>query len=398
MRKIFSIAPPRLGGIDLLLPIFIEMKLRSNVFIEIIFENESVFNQLKRDSFLYQKLSDTVDKVSFIRREKIGSKSSLIKKIYNIPTFAFELISIIHRISMSEEPILMHSKCLEDRLIAILGKITKIKRGMIVGHYKLMTLFANSGVGIKRDMDGKVISSDLISNERDRGDIFLCFNNTYAESQNVSSKTDYINIGYPRLYDSWIDSIAQDSKFSITDEEFEFTDLNNNKLSVLFLPSTVKNIFEKHELKKWIYEVIECLLKVFPSRLIILKPHPMQNIKYIESIISAINYDSCQISFLHPALLASKAEIVISHHSSTILDALAFQVPVIQHQTFTKHWIESHPEGSEFLRLGHAWTQNSKSLIKELIKIKNNQWSHPDFMKSISHENNINDFFNRVNL
>ena len=120
---------------------------------------------------------------------------------------------------------------------------------MIVGHYKLMTLFANSGVGIKRDMDGKVISSDLISNERDRGDIFLCFNNTYAESQNVSSKTDYINIGYPRLYDSWIDLIAQDSKFIITDEEFEFRDLNNNKLSVLFLPSTVKNIFEKHELK-----------------------------------------------------------------------------------------------------------------------------------------------------
>ena len=56
MLKIFSLAPPRLGGLDMLLPIFVEMKLYGDVYIELVIDDYSLLDQLKRDDNILQEL------------------------------------------------------------------------------------------------------------------------------------------------------------------------------------------------------------------------------------------------------------------------------------------------------------------------------------------------------
>ena len=386
MLKVFSIAPPRLGGLDLLIPIYIEMKRRGNVSIELIVENELILKQLKKDNFLHQKLFDNIDKISFIRRKKVSSSSNLIIKALNIFLVVWELMGISFRVLNSKAPILMHSSHLGDWLVRLMNKLVKKKKGITVAHFKLMTLFT------------KAINSNTKSDQKNFGDIFLCFDEAFISNRDSAIKSRYIAIGYPRLYKSWLNTLRNNSKHYVDKEIRDPLLCNEKSLSVLFLPSTVKGVFEKSELKEWIIEVLSSLSKVFPESLVVLKPHPMQDIEHLKTILKAQSNHSYFISFLHPGLLASEARIIISHHSSTIIDALALQTPVIQHQVLTKHWVDRHPEGSAFLQLGHPWTEDAESLINELIKVKNDNWSQPNFLSVLEHNNSFKVFFDRVKL
>lgn len=384
MKKIFSVAPPRLGGIDMLIPIYIEMKQRGDVSIELIIDNNLVLSQLKRDNFLYKKLFSVVDKISFIEKKRISNGSNIITDAYNYCIVLSQILCIALRIFSSKAPILMHSGNLSSRLINILNRLVKIKKGFTVAHYNLMVMFSNAD------------NSESRKSRECFGDFFLCFSEAYTRDSFETGK--YINIGYPRLYKSWINIVREEAKYFVDTEIRSLVTCHNEPLLTLFLPSTVKGQFEESELEGWLIEVSSCLLNIFPNCLIVIKPHPMQNLDHLKDFLDTQISFRYVISFLHPALLASESRVVISHHSSTIFDALALQAPVIQHQEFTNHWLKHHPEGSKFLELGHSWTNNKESLARELIKIKDNNWSHPKFVSSIGHANRIEQFFEKIRL
>lgn len=381
MLRVFSIAPPRLGGLDLLIPIYIEMKRCGNVSIELIVENDLLLKQLKRDTFLHRELFDNIDKITFIRRKRVNSSSNLFIKFLTIFLVFWKLLGISFRIFNSKAPILMHSSHLGDWLVRLMNKLVKKKKGITVAHYKLMTL-----------------PKKLENYHKNFGDIFLCFSDAFISHGDSIIKNGYISIGYPRLYESWLSTLRNNSKHFVDKEIRVPLSCNEKPLSVLFLPSTVKGVFEENELKEWIIEVLSALSKVFPESLVVLKPHPMQDMEHLKALLKSQSYHKCFISFLNPGLLASEARVVISHHSATIIDALALQTPVIQHQVLTNHWVKRHPDGSKFLKLGHPWTKDTVSLINELNKVKNNDWTQPKFLSMLEHNNSIKQFFDRINL
>ena len=73
MTKVLSLAPPRLGGLDMLLPIFIEMKMYCDVSIELTIDDKSLLDQLNRDPFLSKKIADVVDKMTILRSDIFNS-------------------------------------------------------------------------------------------------------------------------------------------------------------------------------------------------------------------------------------------------------------------------------------------------------------------------------------
>jgi hypothetical protein len=375
MNKIFSILPPRLGGVDMLIPIFIEMKKCANVNIELIITNNSLLYQLKRDEFLYQQILSIADTVTNLP-VKNNRDIKGIKKIFFMINTLWVGVGVAYRMLSNSKSVLMHSDTLNGKLVNIFDKFIKIRSGITVGHFKLM---------------------DLTNSKRSNfGEIFLCHKEKDSDLWNVRDKDKCIYIGYPRLYKSWIKEIKKSSKYYLENNVVGYK--KDRDLLVIFLPSTVENIFGKSELEKWVIEVVTCLRRVFVNSFIIFKPHPMQDMKHLKGVLNKIYCAEFSLSFLHPGLLASQAKVVVSHHSSTIIDALALNIPVVQHQFFTNHWLDRWPKGSEFVELVHVWTQNKRELEKELIKIRDNNYIYSNFNNKIGHKENLSVFFKKINL
>jgi hypothetical protein len=377
MNNIFSVLPPRLGGVDMLLPVFIEMKKYTDVTIELIIINNSLQRQLKRDEFLYKQVLSIADRITILPIEN-DKNIKKIKKFFFMINTLWAGVGVAYRMLSTHKGVLMHSDVLNGKLINILDKFIKVRSGTTVGHFKLM---------------------DLTSSKRSNfGEVFLCYKEEDSDLWDIKEKNKCIYIGYPRLYASWVKEIKKSSRFYLERYLYGYKKYKDKDLLVIFLPSTVENIFGKSELKEWIIEVEASLKKVFIDSFVVFKPHPMQDMKHLKSVLNEVSCARFALSFLHPGLLASQAKVVVSHHSSTIIDALALGVPVIQHQFFTNHWLDRWPKGSEFIKLGHMWTQNKDDLEKGLTKIRNNNYVYSNFNNRIGHKNNSKLFFKKINL
>ena len=386
MTKVLSLAPPRLGGLDMLLPIFIEMKMYCDVSIELTIDDKSLLDQLNRDPFLSKKIADVVDKMTILPKKEIRSGPNIITKICSLFVFLKNIIGITIRLIFSKNPIFMHAGSTDTLLIGFIARIIKLKRGYTIGHFKLMDRLFTEDKSVTGLNSAKF------------GDFFICFNKRDVCSWKKEHQNKTIEIGYPRLYKSWLDVLNSSSKKYLKNDVDINLKKNNSALIVIFLPSTVKNVFEESELKEWILEVTSCVNKVFKEALIVLKPHPMQNITIVKDVLTKIKNMNIVISYIHPGLMASQANLVISHHSSTIIDALALDKPVIQHHKFTEHWLKRHPEGSSLLDLGQFWTQDKTELMDKLKIIKKNQWIKPEFRHNIGHKDNLKLFFKKISL
>ena len=62
--KLFSILPHRLGGLDMMLPLYIKLKeLHPNLKIEVVFTDNKAYCDHFRDNFLCPELKNCTDKI-----------------------------------------------------------------------------------------------------------------------------------------------------------------------------------------------------------------------------------------------------------------------------------------------------------------------------------------------
>ena len=364
--NIFSIAPPRLGGVDMLIPLFIELKSQDpDTNIELVFFEQKSWQDLKYDKFLSYEVSRTVDTITHMVSEKKNKFIVLIR-------FFFLLIRIV----LSKNPILLHSRTLADRKLNILSRIIKIKHGKIFKHFSGMTL-----------MLGRVNKKQKLI---EKNDVFLSFSvldNPYLNSQGY---TNIIPIGYPRLYLSWLKEIKIKGPEFVNNELLQLEINTKSAIIGVFLPSTLEGVFDVSEFEVWMSDVISCVNHVYLNAVIVLKPHPMLKPGQLEPFLKKNVY----ITQLHVAVVASASKVIISHHSSTIIDSLSINVPTIQYQNFTPHWLERHPEGSAFLKLKPLTATNVSELEAVLESVLENGWNVSDIVSILKHKENVGILFN----
>ncbi len=384
MKNILSVSPPRLGGLDMLIPIFLEMKLHSDVFIEVVLPNYQLMDQLKRDSYLKYKLESTVDKITVIE-----SNFKLKDAVYNVRvlTNLWRISLLFCRVLLYQAgPVLMHASSLNSRFINSLNRIIHYKDGYTIGHFKLM------------NVDFSVVPAEKEIVETLYGDYFAVFNMDNVSGWDFESKKKCIPIGYPRIYRSWIENLRNDSKRFRSEKPWFPGQFGEDPFALIYLPSTLKNVFDEEELEDWLVEVITCLRKKYCEDLIVIKPHPMQKMKNVIKVIDKLLDPQCVISFVQPGLLAAQAKIVISHHSTTIIDAMAMNVPVIHHQVFTEHWLKRHPNGIAQLEFGQIRTSNMIELNMELENIEEKKNIHSNLIENVKHKECVKNLFNKISL
>lgn len=402
MKNILSILPPRLGGLDMLLPIYLELKLNSKVFIEVIVPNNELMKQIQRDNYINNQLWNTVDRISVI---ELNRNFKDLNGIFRLGKGFFGLICLVSRIVLYKKyPILMHGSNFNQKLIMLIKWLFKRKNGLTIAHFKLLAgselLDEETGrlpPHLNAHNSSKVFTERNIVNEL-YGDYFAVFNIDNVKSWNEESRNKCIEIGYTKVYKSWTDKLKKDALHHRSNDKWYPDFQGKAPFSLIFLPSTVKNIFNDDELENWLMEIILSVSEQFPNNPIIIKPHPLQKMQTVKRVLSMLSDIKCIISFVHPGLLAAQAQFVISHHSTTIIDAMALNVPVIHHQFFTDHWLKRHPSGPTLLDYGQVKSDNMNCLKKELKSIGKNKNSYSNLIQNIRHRDDIENLFDKIKL
>jgi hypothetical protein len=357
----------------MILPVLMEVKRqRPLTYCEIIFVESRPYRDLEKDPFLFNEVMRITDKVRMLNKETT-SKAKFYSKI----VISYRLLLSIMRMLRSPGFIVLHNRSLESLYIKILRTINKVMGGRMYEH------FSGLALTIGRLPAGKENSS------LDQGDGFLCFGPSDRPFLKAMGKRKLFEIGYTRLYRVWVERVRQvGSKY--VHEELESLNIPTNRPIVgLFLGSTVPGVFDISELEVWLHTAIRVVQRKIKDSVILLKPHPMQHMDHLESYIKGMKLEDVFISHIHPTILSASAKLIISHHSSTIIDALSMKTPTIQYQELTQHWMKRHPEGSAFLELKPLWARNEDELDGCIDLALSTGYTLPQIERILGHREDI---------
>ena len=131
----------------------------------------------------------------------------------------------------------------------------------------------------------------------------------------------------------------------------------------VFLGSVVPGIYDASEQKLFIAEVLSAIRDVVSEEvLIFVKPHPTSDIEQISNMIPDSFKDHVAVTSTNASVLAALSRLVVCRHSSTILDVLALDKPVILFQRFSDQWKRVHPDKSCYLQLGIRSAESLREL------------------------------------
>lgn len=123
----------------------------------------------------------------------------------------------------------------------------------------------------------------------------------------------------------------------------------------------------RHTFNHMVDDILEAVLDVFPSCSICIKPHPHQDTSHLDAVARKI--PSAQVSFQTTGILSVSADLVISMHSSAIVDALICGTPAIEYSPYWTDYLEKvMPGGSPFVRMGATEAREKRELQQALIE------------------------------
>lgn len=137
-----------------------------------------------------------------------------------------------------------------------------------------------------------------------------------SEYTKTYNKKNIKIIGYPRYSDEWLKQFVQEKKFK--------------KKKIFLVGCKQYKKKQKYYIANQIYSIMKST-SLIKNSLTIFKPHPAQNINDLKSILSNFDMNSWQITNEHILKYKNSAELFIGfHRSSSVLDAIASNIPTIK--------------------------------------------------------------------
>lgn len=378
--NIFSVAPARIGGVDMLVPLFAEI---SQAFpssaIEIIFLETRIAHevnirpQLEKDVLWVSKRCT--------RLNWDDTQHGMARYVVKV----CRLLPLMARILISRKPILIHSRANQTRVVDLLGRCARLKGGTVLGHPDMQTVF----FGRSNELSRK-IQSDING--------WLAFGAGEGSVRPKSSDDLPVHImGYTKLYPAWqqhLKVLARDLRRRLFPEE-QIATTNRAQCPVtfaVFSGSVVETVYSEDDLRFFFDEVFSVLSKEYPGSQVLVKCHPMD--KSDISKDAAALAQGLKIHFVddHPGAVAASSNCVIATHTSAIIDSLGYGTPTILHQKFSNEWMQRHPEKSSFLSLGVPYSHDSKTLEKAISIQLSSHCILPDIRKVLRHRVDLSVF------
>ena len=356
-----------LGELDVLFPLFTEVKVKYDVDVKMIFTVNKIYQQFKSNEF-YQYCARKLD-IKIIKCQlpnkfdyrggffytRIGA---LIIKIY------FEILKIIKYPFLLPKlywaDAYMHESSNQRRSTFLLYKLSDLlsKNIFVYHHGHALT---------------QVIKYSKKVHDSEKATLLLFHELTedWGESAGFQKIN---NIGWPKLYESWKKIIN------------EYKGENNfNKHIVIFSRQAGHPYYmDEEKYNELLIESYECLRKFYPNNKIIIKPHPREDIGFIKWIIKKNKMKNIIISNNHSAILCKNAIMAISFWTSCVFDSLSVGIPTIEFYKEADKFREQEPKGSLYKLIGIDSTENKLELINFIKNVKNNEYILPPVIEDFA--------------
>ncbi len=196
----------------------------------------------------------------------------------------------------------------------------------------------------------------------------------------IPSTTTIQAVGRPRYDRWWIEHLVQLPVFR-SSEEYKLAHENNRVF--LFTTRGPSASFFPTEVFEYLVKTVAEITLREPNTLLLIKPHPQQDLKFIKSTMAQYDSNSWRISSLQTMQLAQISDFVISMVSSVILDAVAVGKPTVEFFQYVKgqHYFLKDEDGktvSSYSQLGMVATAERKDQLEALIEDYFNSNDRPE--------------------
>lgn len=366
-RTVLCVAPPRLGGLDLLIPILCELKAQNqNTTFAVVIEDSRAYAAMQRSEVLAEAFERTVSKFWLIPSHERNER-----KLFGYLRRVIPFISVLLFAFVRRPRIFLHAAKSHRWLIWVLYKAVGICGGKTFVHPSIM---------------GLPLTSD--EHEEDKPAILADYRLAFRILPEVSPKNRTVSIGFPRLYPSWKKTVENHATRVRRELCRDGIASGNSALVAIFVSSVVEGVFGADDLMSWANDVADALDKHYPGAVLLVKPHPMLSGELLEKVISVFSQRILKTE-THAGCLSAVSDVVVTSHSSTIIDALSAGVPTIGFQAMTKQWLARHTDGSRYMKLCSLRAGCEEELSGHLDTVRSGRYIPPDIESALGHVNDL---------
>ena len=257
---VFSIAPQRLGGMDLVIPLFHALKGEEpNCRIHLVFFEDRPYRQVTENEFYRTEIEGLVDSILLLPPLQPGAG------VFRYATAWLArlrgALQLIAGVAATKRPLLLHSRQLTTRLLRLVNRIVKARGGRVLGHAALQTISFDR-------VPKKRIDATLV------GDGYLGFGEGEIPYLRASGHDRVFLIGYPKLFSHWTARIRKDAPAWVRTELTQQGIAADKPIVLVLMGSVVPGIYDRDESEAWLRQVIAVIGRALPDHVTILKPHP----------------------------------------------------------------------------------------------------------------------------
>ena len=366
-KKLLVMITHSLGELDVLCPLFTGVKKKYDVDVEIIFVVNKIYQQFETNDFYRFCVKELDIKITscqlpnkFDYRDSIlvtNALGRLLIKYYfkMLLLIKFPLIFLklfLADAYMHETSNQRSSTFLLHRAAGILGKT-------------IFTYHHGHSLNQMRDHPRKIYQAEE--------SVFLLFHELNKDWANSLGYTKQYVIGFTKFYSEWISLLNKYNRENFQDHIVIFSRQENHPYYM-----------DSDKYKSLIIESYESIRKYYRDNMIVIKPHPREDITLINNIIDKEKMKNIQISWCHSGILSKNAILAISFWTSAVFDSLSLNIPTIEFYKEATNFRQAEPKGSLYKLHGIESVETKEDLIKMIERIKTKNYQFPPIINELS--------------
>lgn len=347
-HKILIMITRNLGEFDVVFPIIAALKQKYSVKVELVIVVKELYEKFIGNDFYIYCARSLNCKISFLWlpnkfdpefRQLMVSASSigyvLVRLYFNV-ILLWKLPGLLPKLLSAN--IYMHENSNQLHSTKPIYWISKILNRNIYAY------FHGHAIPIDTKATRKITYSERVC--------LLQLHNRSEKYMKQLGFTNQYTIGYPKFFKEWISAVKKYNK-----SEFE-----GKEVALIYTRGVHTFYMDEDKYINLLASSCRVIRKKMGEVLIVVKPHPSEDIEFIKQVLGRENVANYIISMEHAAVLAKNAKIAISLYTSAILDSMSMGVPSIEYYNEANRYREVEPEGSSFKKLGIHSVDNEQAL------------------------------------
>jgi len=368
-KRIIILITHSLGEIDVLLPLFASVNAKHDVDVEIVFAVKKIYRQFKSNDF-YKFCAKEIDikitscqlpnkfdyRDSILMRHVLGR---LLIKYYFKMLLIIKYPFIFKKLFLAD--VYMHETSNQTS-----AKIFLHRAASIFG--KMIFIYHHGHSLNQANADRKKVF-------RAKKHTFLLFHPLNKDWADSIGYTKQYAIGFPKFYKEWINLIQQ----------YDHSEYHDREIVVIYSRAAGHKVYM--DLDKYITLLIESyrvIRKKMDNILIVIKPHPREDVNFIKELIKKYDLLNVVVSHEQAGVLARNAILTITFFSSAIFDPLSLKVPSVEFYIEAKNFRLAEPLGSLYKNIGIDSVDCKEDLENFIETVISGNYKIPNIIDEIS--------------